>query len=404
MALAEPLSLQPLSSLWPDPRRVARSADCVLLLHLRDGSSVGAGADEYWLLHNAPAWRLATTLLRPALLVLRLDRRQGCTLTWRSPFGHWHPVWRLVLPGSRQRTVEMMPPRMAPVASVAAQTPPAAVRPPSLPGPAKALDGLGVTLDVAGIPVQADDRDSRQRGGLGPAAHARLQQGTLGLVGLGRTGSAVAGSAARLGWRVLGLDPDVLDAHNLDADFVPLHEGWPKARALQKSLHPIARPVVAPDMRALSVDSPAAGALLAHCDLGIITMVDNLPSLVWAAAWALATLQVHVCVATGLDAEGGLAEIEMRLLLPGRGCPVRIGGLAAPLVEVRQQIARGEGPGTPEDYRQQRLGSVRSVSIAAGHPAMRTLEQVVQGRLRHSLFRRLCETAEGGLTVQDQQV
>ncbi len=388
-ALAGPLSTAPLNSLWPDPRQPARAADGVLLVHLGDAASWPHPTDDAWLLRTAPAWRLATTLLRPALIVLRLDHSCGAQAAWRSVLGAWHPVPLMELPGSRQRRLALP----APGAEVSANAAPD-TRPGMLPAIADDYGGLSLDLD----------RNSRQRGGLGTAAHQRLQQGVLGLVGLGRTGSSVASTAVRLGWRVVGLDPDTVQPHNLDADFSPLHEGLPKARALQKSLGPLAWPGAAPDLRALSVASPAAGALTAQCDLGLLTMVDNLPSLVWAAAWALATHKLHVCVATGLDDEGGLAETEIRVLLPGRGCPLCVGGLAAPLAQVRAQLARGEGEGTPEDFRRQRPGSVRSLSVVAGHLALRAMEQVVQGRLRSSLFRRLRESPEGGLDVQDQRV
>lgn len=390
VALAGPLSTAPLNSLWPDPRQPARTADGVLLVHIGDAESWARPTDDAWLLQTAPAWRLATTLLRPALLVLRLDRERGARAAWRSALGAWHPVPLLELPGSRQRQVWLP----ASALSVSAD--------PFFPNSDPALPLLTQALvDVDDLDI---DRDSRQRGGLGPQTHHRFRHGMLGLVGLGRTGSGVATTAVRLGWRVVGLDPDTVQPHNLDGDFLPLHEGLPKARALQKSLGSLARPGAAPDMRSLSVSSPAAGALTAHCDLGLLTMVDNLPSLVWAAAWALATLKLHVCVATGLDGEGGLAETEIRVLLPGRGCPLCIGGLAEPLAQVRAQLARGEGEGTPDDFRRQRPGSVRSVSIVAGHLALRAMEHVVQGRLRSSLFRRLRESPEGGLGVQDQPV
>ena len=380
VALAGPLGTQPLASLWPDPRRPPRAADGVLLLHLSSGEAADTPADEAWLLQAAPAWRLATTLLRPALLVLRLGRQGGARVDWRSPQGHWHAVPRLEMPGARQRHLG------------------------SEIDPAPSTSRLTWSAEDDVDLLDPSDRDSRQRGGLGSWAHHRLQHGTLGLVGLGRTGASVATTAVRLGWRVLGLDPDVIEAHNLDADFLPLHEGWPKARALHKSLAPLSRPGTAPDLRALSIASPAAGQLVAHCDLGLLTMVDNLPSLVWASAWALATHRLHVCVATGIDSEGGLAETEIRVLQPGRGCPLCVGGLAEPLPQVLAQLARGEAPHTPQDFRRQRPGSVRSVSVSAGHLALRALEQVVQGRLRSSLFRRLRETAEGGLQVQEQHV
>jgi hypothetical protein len=44
---------------------------------------------------------------------------------------------------------------------------------------------------------------------------------------------------------------------------------------------------------------------------------------------------------------------------------------------------------------------LRSWSLVATHAGLRMLEQLVAGQLRQPLFRRLMETPDGGLQVQD---
>jgi hypothetical protein len=385
-ALVGPLRTTPLADAWtpPDPLQSPREGICLIAL-----SPISAQhppptlpAAENWLLNHAPAWRLTCRALRPALTLLWMSQDGAGFLGWRSPTGLWSAMAWLELPGSGMKRV-----RLGPIVATSLKAP---VSPP-LPAPREAQDNPDA------------DRYSRQRVALGAPVLNTLQTRTTVFIGLGRTGSPLVHSAVRLGMPMLGIDPDVVEAHNLDGDFSPLHEGWTKASALRKQLTPLARPGASPDLRCLDVASPAAGALIAACDGAIVTSVDNSRALLWADAWAKALNKVHIIVASGLSSPGGLAEAEVRVLLPGEGCVLCAGGLAEPLDLVRENLSKTHAP-RDGSFEAERPGSLRSWSVLAGHQALRALEQVAAGRVRHSLFRRLTEQEDGGLRVEDRAV
>lgn len=402
-ALVGRLSKTPLADAWtpPDPLQGPREGVCLVALtpSAAQWPMPRLSSAEDWVRQHAAAWRLTSRALRPALALLWVAQDGNGFLGWRSGTGEWSSMESLELPGSGLRRVRMTPARSLALVGSAPSSPDTEDhgRPSSLP------DLLERTPDQ-----DPDlDRYSRQRLALGATVLHTLQTRTTVLIGLGRTGSPLVHSTVRLGMPVLGLDPDVIEPHNLDGDFSPLHEGWTKAAALRKQLTPLARPGAAPDLRALDVASPAAGALIAATDGAIVTCVDNSRALVWANAWALALNRVHIVIASGLSGPGGLAEAEIRVLLPSEGCVVCAGGLAESLARVRERLTEPSTDGrAPRAGRfdAERPGSLRSWSVLAGHHGLRALEQVVAGRVRHSLFRRLTEQDDGGLRVEERAV
>lgn len=387
-ALAGPTITTPLADAWQAPTSLKNPRDGVCLMVLTDApaqlSAPSLPTAEDWLNTHAPAWRLACRALRPVLVLLWLSRAGAVFLGWRNPHGEWAGVPRLELPGSGLRRVYMQ-------------------RMPELVRSALPFSEHSADASTPGTPAPDQGRYSRPREALGDGVLHTLQTRTTTFIGLGRTGAPMVHSAVRLGMPVLGLDPDVVEAHNLDGEFSPLLEGWTKASALRKQLTSIARPGADVDLRSLDVASPAAGNLISACDGAIVTSVDNSRALLMSNAWALALNRVHIVVASGLGSPGGLAEAEIRVLLPGEGCVLCVGGLAEPLERVREQLLQPHAPRIV-DFRQERPGSLRSWSVLAGHHALRALEQVAAGRIRHSLFRRLTEQADGGLQVQERHV
>ena len=385
-ALVGPLRTTPLADSWtpPDPLQGPREGVCLVALTTSPTQwpPPTLPSAENWLLNHAPAWRLTCRVLRPALALLWMAQDGAGFLGWRSPTGQWSAMAWLDLPGSGMKRVRMGPPDTA-----------------GLPH-ARSLH-LPVPTEEKTNPDT--DRYSRPRVALGVPVLHTLQTRTTVFIGLGRTGSPLVHSAVRLGMPLLGIDPDVVEAHNLDGDFSPLHEGWPKAAALRKQLTPLARPGASPDLRCLDVANPAAGALIAACDGAIVTNVNNSRSLLWADAWAKALNKVHIIVTSGLSGSGGLAEAEIRVLLPGQGCVVCSGGLVEPMDMVRASLSEPHSPRAGR-FKEVRTGSLRSWSVLAGHHALRALEQVAAGRVRHSLLLRLTEQEDGGLRVEERWV
>lgn len=397
-ALAGPLRSTPLADAWtpPDPLLGPSEGVCLVVIASAAPRAAISGAApdaaltletaEDWLAQHARAWRLVSRALRPVLALFWMSADGAGFLGWRSARGEWSAIAWLELPGSALRRVHM----------------------------GQSLARLPVTPDLlpgmeANVNEQTGDHDpdldrySRPRRALGASVLHTLQYRSTVVIGLGRTGSPLVHSAVRLGMPVLGLDPDVVEPHNLDGDFSPLHEGWTKASALRKQLTPLARPGAAPDLRALDVASPAAGALIAATDGAIVTAVDNSRALLWANAWALALGRVHIVIASGLSGPGGLAEAELRVLLPGEACVLCAGGLAESLERVLAGLSEPHAPRNAP-FSEERPGSLRSWSVLAGHHALRALEQVAAGRVRHSLFRRLTEQDDGGLRVEERAV
>ena len=108
-------------------------------------------------------------------------------------------------------------------------------------------------------------------------------------------------------------------------------------------------------------------------------------------------------VGSGLTGPGGLAEAEIRVLLPGERCVLCSGGLAEPLDQVKESLLQPHAP-RAGSFEGERIGSLRSWSVLAGPHALRALEQVAAGRVKHSLFRRLTEREDGGLRMEERAV
>ena len=355
-----------------------------------------------WVARAAPEYRLACSARVPdlALLWLRADglvrlgyRPGDAWAAWaanpppdgvrgdafsharaESPSAHWRDwltVPQLQLPGADLLLLDL----------AAADRSDAASR----PAPAGNID------------TDQEGRYSRQAGALGPRPLRRLQDSRIALVGAGRIGSALAHSLTRMGCSLLVIEPDTMSPHSLDGDLAPWHEGRPKVEALKHQLRGLLRPGATLDVRMLPIASPAAGALLADAD-AVLCCVDNDAARLWANAWALALLKPLLTIATEVLPAG--AEAELRLLPPATGCLSCCGGFAQAGRLPAQLALPGPVP-TPADFREQRAGSLRSWNLMAAHAGLRLLEHLAAGRLRGALFRRLRETPDGGLQVQD---
>lgn len=330
---------------------------------------------DAWLAQHAPEHRLATRLRQADLLLLMCDG-QGPARAWLRKGDAWgrlkqHAPWVLpsatAAPGpAGDEPWVPVPQWHLPGAGMRTSQP--ALQPPGLHGPGQPAD-------------TREARHSRQSLALGPSVLAVLQQLRVGIVGAGLEGAALASSLVRLGVAVCVLDPADTASHHLQADLSPWCEGQPKVRALRHQLDGLPPPGKPLDGRQLPVASPAAGSLLAACD--VVVAAAPGPALHMAEAWALAMLKPVLAVRTQASASG--CDAWLALLPPGTACLQCLGRWPA-------DAAAPVGAATP---------ALRSWSVLAANMALRLLEHLVAGRLTGPLLRHLHNGDDGSLQVRD---
>ena len=368
---------------------------------LAPSTAAGAAAAwDHWLAWHAPEHRLACRARSADLLLLwcsdrtprlallrcgdgwaRLANHAPWVLPAAATGGGRHPPWVVVptldLPGCGLRRQCLT----ALTFGVAADATPRA--------PAKTLTATAPT---------SGSRHSRQALALTSAVLHRLQRQRVGIVGCGQVGTALASSLVRLGVEVCVLDPADMTALHLQADLPPWGEGRPKVQALRRQLQglPVAGAQV--DGRQLPVASPAAGSLLAACDIVVATAPGD--AVRAAEAWALALLKPLLVIATDVaqaDPEGvpalaappasasDLTQAWLALLPPGTGCLHCIG---------RWPTTWDAAPGSVRP-------ALRSWSVLVANLGLRLLEHLAAGRLHSALVRHLSNGTDGSLQVRD---
>ncbi|MCW5853239.1 MAG: ThiF family adenylyltransferase [Anaerolineae bacterium] len=274
------------------------------------------------------------------------------------------------------------------------------------------------TSDPDGLSL---DRWSRTIGALGSAAvWQRLVNLHIALVGCGRTGSLIAVALARLGLRHLTLiDPDRLELHNLgEMDAVVEGDlGRPKVDALAPYLiaaapaghltvQAVARPITDPDaVRA----AKRADVLIACVDndtarlaMGIIATLYHKP-LLDIGTGVLRQPGSGVGTPSIVSQPSGLPPrtmgADLRLILPGQGCILCVGGLGQYGPAVNELMHRRPTPPPAQEWHQQRAGSLRSLNTLASGLALQMLNDLVAERLTASTWARLEVDAIGHLTT-----
>lgn len=263
------------------------------------------------------------------------------------------------------------------------------------------FDAVDFVQPVCELVPEDAERWSRLIGALGGSeVWQRLTELSLVVVGIGRTGSLVAASLARLGCRKVTLiDPDRVELHNVDAmDLVTSADlGCFKAEVVAQRMrelnpHLDVRPLT------ISVFSQEAHAALKSAQV-ILCTVDNPAARLVTGAVATAYLKPWLDVGTGVfrvrsEIDGTANDVrllslqmgaDVRLVLPGDGCILCWGGVA----DLPQALRQWGQPPAPRDWRRERAGSLRSLNLLAVATGLRWLEELVMGRLTTSIWQRV---------------
>jgi hypothetical protein len=263
------------------------------------------------------------------------------------------------------------------------------------------LPGAGMDRWIQGapenhsVPPEWSERFSRDIaafGGIG--ALRRFQSCRFSLIGVGRTGSLIAeGLDSKEPGALHLVDPDVLESHNVTGMFVSRSGELrsPKVDAVRSALRAIGSttPVDVTQSTGLAGDAHDA---LSSSDV-IISAVDHNAGRLEAALISALFLRVHLDVGTGIVRENGRlrAGYDVRLVVPGDGCLVCLGGLP--------NVNRPR----PDNFREEREGSSRSLNTQATGQGLRLLERLFAGMIHRSTWVRYEEREDGNdtLTVMD---
>lgn len=231
------------------------------------------------------------------------------------------------------------------------------------------------------------ERYSREIGVFGgPTRFARFRAARFCVVGAGRTGSLVTHDLARREPAgIVVIDPDVIHPHNTPAmDVAPrTRRGTPKVKAIRSFLQRIGYAEL-PQVFRSTVLSPAAFNAAARADV-LVSAVDHNRGRLEVSMLATLFLKPHLDLGTGVMEERGRTRVgfDVRMIVPADGCLLCVGGLP--------DVTRSR----PGDFREERLGSSRSLNEAAVGHGMRLLERFFAGTLQRTVWQRYEETPTG---------
>lgn len=269
-----------------------------------------------------------------------------------------------------------------------------------------AIDFAG--KESAGAMFQRDPaRWSRAIGALGEEAWRRFISLRYGIIGVGRTGSLISASLARMGVAHLSLiDPDLVEIHNLDAmDAVNAQDvGKPKVEAVAAHLRRVVDPLSVFSFPE-SVLSAGGIRLIKEADI-LICCVDNDAVRLAVGGFASIYAKPFLDIGTGIfDFNRSSRErnleigADIRLILPAEGCLLCWGGVAnrdaLGLTANRDPRAQRR-----TDWRHTRAGSLRSLNQVAAHLGIGLLESLIIGKLTESKWLRLEIDPQGTPSLQ----
>jgi len=231
------------------------------------------------------------------------------------------------------------------------------------------------------------ERYSREIGIFGGQTRfAQFRQARFCVVGAGRTGSLVIHDLARREPAgIVVVDPDVMEPHNTPAmDVAPrTRKGTPKVEAIRSFLRRIGYGELPEGIRS-TVLSQAAFRAAAQADV-LVSAVDHDRGRLEVSMLATLFLKPHLDLGTGVMEQHGRthAGFDVRMIVPADGCLLCVGGLP------------GVNRPRPRDFREERVGSTRSLNGAAVGHGMRLLERFFAGSLQRTVWQRYEETPTG---------
>lgn len=259
------------------------------------------------------------------------------------------------------------------------------------PGMHKVLtpEGQAVSPEPALTPKDKE-RWSRLIGALGEESWQRLCALRFCLVGVGRTGSVIATSLARLGTRSLTLiDPDRLELHNLDAmkGVTERDVGRLKVTGVRDAA--VAINSCAAETRALpdSITTLRAFVSAKEADI-LLCCVDHEGARLATALIATLYGKPLLDIGTGVFGSGEERQMgaDVRLILPGECCLLCLGGVANAEQARTIFASRSSSPLPRPVWQEERAGSLRSLNQIAAHLGLRLLEDLVGERVQNSTW------------------
>ncbi len=259
--------------------------------------------------------------------------------------------------------------------------------------------------------AEASDRWSRVQGALGESTFQKVRSSKIGIVGCSRNGSLAAMQFASMGVsEIVLVDGDRIESHNLDGMVLNTTKevGKPKSIALGRRLIRY-RPDLLVKAIPHSLKSHEQEYCLTSCDL-VVTCVDRDLARLRIAQWANRHLVTHLDLGSGVSLDtNGRKQLagDIRLMLPGHGCVVCVGGLA------NQAEAEYEWNAPPEALprrresawnSQGRLGSLITLNSWVVSSGVQSWLDLLNDNLAGSLWQRIRWVAGRGLETQSALV
>lgn len=248
------------------------------------------------------------------------------------------------------------------------------------------IDGVSATPIIK--PDDSASTHSRLIGVLGRNSWQRLTATQFAIVGIGRNGSLVANTLARMGVSRLSLiDHDKIEDHNLDA----------MDNVLKKDIGQFKTTAIAHNLVAINLDISVADVPCSISQLNatnaikdsdfLISCLDN--DAARLAATIISTLYSKplLDIASGIVTQDGKRHLggDIRLLLPGEcHCLFCLAAL-----DQSRAMEIFDPPTTKLSWHHFRDGSLRSLNQVVTHLGIRLLEELAQENIHNSIWQHI---------------